>query len=193
MPDYSREDLEDMDREDLKALLDERGLEYSPQAHTPTLVNLLLEDQESEEGEEVAPHTHPPADDPAVATSQEVAVREGEEEEGPPDYYPVRAYSPWELPANTAVAQQYLNTGAVVVDTSLVPDDDVLAAANNEIELYGSAEDPRLSGGGEADDFAALTPKQLASKAEVEPLPTGPPESKAEEDEADVDKEEAKV
>ena len=118
-----------MDREELKALLDERGIEYSPHAHTPTLVDLALGE---EKGGEVA-----------EATSEEVETQTAEEEA---PFYQPQVFSPWELPANTVAAQQYMDRG-LVVDETLVPPDDVLAAANNEIELHGHPDDPRLQGG----------------------------------------------
>src|SRR6516164_5361791 len=94
----SRAELEAMDREELKALLDERGIEYSPHAHTPTLVDLALGE---EKGGEVA-----------EATGEEVEAQAAEEEEAP--FYQPQVFSPWELPANTVAAQQYMDRGLVV-------------------------------------------------------------------------------
>jgi hypothetical protein len=146
----TREDLEAMDREDLKALLDERGVEYSPHAHTSTLVDLAA------------------GDEPQTESEGQVEAREGELDEPPPPmdaYYPPTVFSPWELPARTGAAQQFIAQG-VLVDESLVPEDDRLAAANNEIELYGHPEDPRLTGGSLLESPLSL--EQLAHPPAVE-------------------------
>jgi len=140
----SREELEAMDREELKALLDEQGVEYSPHAHTPTLVDLALGEGETDPVDKGGqPHGggHGNGGDEG----------DGDGEVGgttvtPEDFYAPQAFSPWELPANTGAAQLYIDRG-IVVDESLVPDEDRLAAANNEIELHGHPDDPRLTGG----------------------------------------------
>jgi hypothetical protein len=163
---HTQEELEAMDREDLKALADEKGLEYAPTIHTPTLINLILESEQegqpevTAEGAEVEAQAEVEATEEVEATTEEV-----------PDYYPPIVYSPWELPANTAAAQNMISTGAVVVDETLVPEDDVLAAANNEIALYGHPEDPRLVGASIVSD--QLTQEQLGAPPprEIEPFP----------------------
>jgi hypothetical protein len=111
----------------------------------------------------------PPAEEAQVeATSAEVEATAGEAE-APPDYYPPQAFSPWELPANTVAAQQYMNRG-LVVDESLVPEDDRLAAANNEIELYGHPDDPRLSGGSLVGFDATALPSREVEIEQAEVL-----------------------
>jgi len=178
MAELTREELEAMDREELKALLDERGVEYSPHAHTPTLVDLAL--GESPEAE-------------AQAADEEV---EGLVQVEAPEFYTPQVFSPWELPANTVAAQQFISQG-VVVDESLVPEDDVLAAANNEIGLYGHPEDPRLTGGSivneplTTEQLAAPPPREIEMPETVEEHRTWGEKLEAEATEGEAETEEA--
>lgn len=103
----------------------------------------------------------------AVQNRGGVATQDAEAEDLLPNYYPPRMYSPWELPANTAVAQQYINSG-LLVDESLVPPDDVLAAANSNIELYGHPQDPRLNGGSLLESPVPLEDLARPGKVELE-------------------------
>ena len=151
MAELTREELEAMDRDDLKALLDERGIEYSPHAHTPTLVDLALgypdaaAEEAADEGEEVE-----------AETVEAVA---------PEDFYQPQTYHPYELPANTVAAQAYIDRGLVVDDT-LEMSEERTAAAQNEIELYGHPDDPRLSGGS-VMDLDTSTPPSRQVEIEV--------------------------
>jgi hypothetical protein len=95
-------------------------------------------------------------EDDATAAGTE----EGEEEvaatDEVPDYYPLRVYSPYELPANTAAAQAFQTANPEAVDPTLTldPDRQDLAVANiqDHVDTMAAAgvtvEDPRLGGGG---------------------------------------------
>jgi len=152
MAELTREELEAMDRDDLKALLDERGIEYSPHAHTPTLVDLALGDP-----------------DAAVEETADEAAADEEVEDlaqvEAPDFYQPQTYHPYELPANTVAAQAYIDRGLVVDDT-LEMSEERTAAAQNEIELYGHPDDPRLSGGS-VMDLDTSTPPSRQVEIEV--------------------------
>lgn len=107
-------------------------------------------------------HPHRRASTKAKAEEEEVtaeATDEAQAEEQQAELLPVNAISPYELPANTAAAQQYLAMG-VVVDESIELPEEQVAAAQNEIALYGHPNDPRISGGSLVDN--PLSPEDLA-------------------------------
>jgi hypothetical protein len=98
-------------------------------------------------------------DDAATATeeepSQEVAVREDEAKAAEENPDPAkRVYSPYELPANTAAAQAFIDTHPDAVDETVVLPDEQVAAAQATIQDHVDAmaavgvtvEDPRLEG-----------------------------------------------
>jgi hypothetical protein len=150
----TREELEAMDREELRAVADEKGLEYSPHVGSSKLISLILaeEDEVDDEGDE------------EVGTE---IVKVEAQAEAPPDPSPPYTLHPWELPANTVAAQAYIAANPGVVDETLEISEERAAAAQNEVELYGHPADPRLAGGSllEAVDFAAP-----AERAEIEEL-----------------------
>jgi hypothetical protein len=134
-----REELEAMDREELKALLDERGVEYSPHAHNTTLVDLALESEgvatTGKPGEEVPPETPPPRGWGLLVDPYKMV------------------YSPWELPANTAAAQAIAAVVTVDPDAPISAERQAQATAaiqahqdNVQEVVAGISDDPRLSG-----------------------------------------------
>lgn len=131
---YEANTVEEL-REELRA----RDLPVS--GHKDELVARLEEDDAQEGGE----------------TGKEVAVREGEEAEAqevaPEDYYPTIQYSAFELPANSAAAQAFIDTHPENVhQDELEPGRHELALANIQDHVDSMAEsgvtveDPRLEG-----------------------------------------------
>jgi hypothetical protein len=139
---YQSNTVEEL-REELRA----RGLPIS--GHKDDLVARLKEDDADAEAEEAEANGEAEAKEP----SNEVAVREGEGEEAPADPYK-RVYSPYELPANTAAAQAFVDAHPGDVDPSLELPPDQQAAAQVNIQDHVDTmatvgvivEDPRLGG-----------------------------------------------
>ena len=109
------------------------------------LITRLEEDDAAEEAAET------PGDEEGAAASKDLVPTEQESEE-PPVYTPV--YSPYELPANTAAAQAFMDAHPEAVDTELQlePERQELATANIQdhvdqmAEMGIEVEDPRLGG-----------------------------------------------
>jgi hypothetical protein len=149
----TREELEAMDREELRAVADEKGLEYSPHVHSSKLISLILDEEDEVDEEE---------------TGTEIEKAE-DQAETPPDPYPPYTLHPWELPANTVAAQAYIAANPGVMDETLEFSDERAAAAQNEVELYGHPADPRLAGGSllEPVDFNAPVERPEIEELEV--------------------------
>lgn len=130
---YTEEDLSAMDRDEVKAIADDLGLEYSPHAHTETLIRNILDTQEGE-GEEAEAE----AEEGVEATAEEEVVVVA-------DPYKT-TYSPYELPANTAAAEAFRATNPEAVDPEAVLSDERTAQAQDHIATYGADDDPRLEG-----------------------------------------------
>jgi hypothetical protein len=92
-------------------------------------------------------------DDAAAGATKEAPAEQAQVEEVL-DYYPLRVYSPFELPANTAAAQAFIDTHPDAVDETIVLPDEQVAAAQasiqDHVDLMAEAgvtvEDPRLEG-----------------------------------------------
>lgn len=88
------------------------------------------------------------------AAGQEDAPDQSPPEPQPEDYYPTTVYSPFELPANTAAAQAFIDAHPESVDETIEMDPDRQAAAQYNIQVHVDTmadagvtiEDPRLEG-----------------------------------------------
>jgi len=167
MPGATREELEAMSRDELKALADEKGLKYSLSAHNSTIINLILESegepdmsQEEAAAADAAEESQPVEPDVQITEEPAAVVV---------DPYK-QVFSPWELPANTAAAAAIANQ--VTVDPDAPISDERVTQAKTAIQAHQDgiqeaistvSDDPRLSG----STFGVLEEKASEEEAKV--------------------------